>query len=105
MHLKEKEFIRWYDSDCRIRHIHKSYRGKILKFVIQLEVYTKKHWHPVVRYDTVHDFVHRDYLHVDGRINKTPVFIDDYNKALNFAQEDLKANWKLYRKQFLEEVK
>ena len=104
MDIKEREFVRWYDYDCRVRHIHKSYHGKMLKFVVQLEVCVRGRWHPVVRYDTVHDFVHRDYLHANGRIDKTPVFIDDYNKALIFAQEDLKINWKLYRRQFLEEV-
>lgn len=50
------------------------------------------------------DIKKRDYLHADGRIDKTPVFIADYNKAMSFAQDDLKANWKLYRRQFLEEV-
>jgi len=50
-------------------------------------------WHPVVRYDTAHGFAHRDLLDIKGRVKKTPLFNQDYNDALSFAESDLKANW------------
>ncbi len=105
MNIKTREYVRWFDDDCRLRYSHKSYRGRILKFVVQLEVLAKNRWYPVIRYDTAHDFIHRDYLHPNGRVDKTPVFIDDYNKALTFAQEDLRNNWEIYKRRFLEEVR
>jgi hypothetical protein len=59
---------------------------------------------PVVRYDTAHGFVHRDLLDKKGRAVKTPVFNQDLNEALTFAENDLKANWLSYRKRFMEEA-
>ena len=58
-------------------------------------------WYPVVRYDTVHGFAHRDLIDIKGKITKTPLFIQDYNDALTFAESDLKANWGVYRERFL----
>ncbi len=33
---------------------------------------------------------------------KTPLFNQDFNDALTFAENDLKTNWELYKKRFLE---
>ena len=54
-------------------------------------------------YDTAHGFVHRDLLDIKGRVVKTPLFNQDYNDALTFAESDLKSNWEYYKKRFLEE--
>jgi hypothetical protein len=58
-------------------------------------------WHPIVRYDTAHGFAHRDLINRRGDVTKTPLFINDYNDALAFAESDLKANWEIYRERFL----
>jgi len=36
-------------------------------------------------------------------VKKTPLFNQDYNDALTFAEHDLKSNWEFYKKRFLEE--
>jgi len=33
---------------------------------------------------------------------KTPLFNQDFNDALTFAENDLKTNWESYKKRFLE---
>ena len=73
--------------------------------MVQVEILHKDKWHPVVRYDTAHGFAHKDLLHYDGRVDKTPVFCLDYTDALVFAESDIVANWRIYRNMFLKEVK
>lgn len=73
------------------------------EFMVQLEINLKEKWKPVIRYDTVHGFAHRDILKADGRTEKTPLPIGDFNSALTFAEMDLRANWELYRERFLKE--
>ncbi len=36
-----------------------------------------------------------------GNKSKTPIFTEDYNKALTFAEYDIKSNWKMYKEAFL----
>jgi hypothetical protein len=47
---------------------------------------------------------HRDLLTRAGEVTKTPIFTRDYNEALTFAENDLKANWALYKERFLREL-
>ena len=58
----------------------------------------------LTRYDTAHGFAHRDRQHADGSSEKTPLPLEDYRQALNYAEAELKAHWQTYRQQFLEEV-
>ena len=80
-------------------------KGKILYFRVQYETRVKNIWYPVVRYDTAHGFAHRDLLSAIGKVKKTPLFNQNYNDALSFAESDLKNNWKEYKNRFLKEVK
>ena len=76
-----------------------------MSFVVQLEVLHPRRgaWLPVVRYDTAHGFAHRDRVFPDGTVEKTPLPIDDYNQALNYAEIDLRDHWEEYRDRFLKE--
>ena len=53
--------------------------------------------------DTAHGFVHRDRMDLKGTVMKTPLFNQDYNDALTFAESDLKYNWEYYKRQLLED--
>lgn len=72
-------------------------------FRVQYETKIGEFWYPVVRYDTSHGFAHRDIMTLRGSVKKTPLFNQDYNDALTFAENDLKLNWEHYKKRFLEE--
>jgi len=87
----------------RYRHLPIQDRDKIVFFRVQYETKIKDAWYPVVRYDTSHGFAHRDLLDIKGGVEKTPLFNQDFNDALTFAENDLKLNWFYYKNRFLGE--
>lgn len=97
------EYVIRLSPKDRYRHLHVRARDKIVFFRLQLETLVGKEWLPVVRYDTAHGFAHRDLLDQRGHAIKTPLFNQDLNDALTFAENDLKTNWESYRGRFLEE--
>jgi hypothetical protein len=90
------------DSRRRVRHCRVD--NIITEFVIQYEIKIKNEWYPVVRYDTVHGFAHKDIIDPKGKTRKTPLPFNDFNIALTYAERDLKDNWKKYRDNFLKEM-
>ena len=96
------EYIMRVGFSDRYRHLHAKVRGKIVSFRIQYETRINEIWYPVVRYDTAHGLAHRDLLNFRGDVKKTPLFNQDLNDGLTFAENDLKTNWELYKKRFVE---
>lgn len=72
--------------------------------MVQLELKVQNTWHPVIRYDTAHNFTHKDIYRRDGRIDKIPLGINDYSIAMTFAEEELKENWEIFIERFLKET-
>jgi len=103
--LKEREFVILLSHDSRVRHYHSRLKQQVIELMVQLEVNIKGEWRPVVRYDTAHGFAHRDIFHGDGRAEKVPLPIGDYNSTLTFAELDVRSNWELYRQRFVQEVR
>ena len=103
--LKEREFVILLSHDSRVRHYHSRLKQQVIEFMVQLEVNIKGEWRPVVRYDTAHGFAHRDIFYGDGRAEKVPLPIGDYNSTLTFAELDVRSNWELYRQRFVQEVR
>lgn len=77
-------------------------RDQVLRFLVQLECRFNGKWVPVVRYDTAHDFAHRDLLHPSGESAKTRLNVRDFGEALTFALRDLNENWLNYRRRYEE---
>ena len=107
MHSSEKtiECVLRIGPCDRYRHLHIQQGKKIVFFRVQYETRIERQWHAVVRYDTAHGFAHRDLMNIHGEIRKTPLFNQDYNDALTFAESDLKSNWRFYKHAFTEEAK
>ena len=103
MPTKKVEYIIRLGTADRYRHLHINEKGKIVFFRVQYEIKINDIWYPVVRYDTAHGFAHRDLLSLKGNVIKTPLFNQDYNDALTFAENDLKSNWEYYKKRFSED--
>jgi hypothetical protein len=102
MPKKKVEYVIRIGPSDRYRHLHIQGRGKIVFFRIQYETKIGKSWYPVTRYDTSHGFAHRDMMSFTGSVVKTPLFNQDYNDALTFAESDLKLNWEYYKMKFME---
>ena len=102
--IKIRNFVTPYAYDCRKRHQHNRYKNEIVEFIVQLEIYIKGQWHPVIRYDTAHGFAHCDIIHFSGKIEKVRMPTLDYKEALTYADEDLDENWQTYRQRYLMEV-
>jgi len=101
---KVVEFVVPLSPNDRRRHKHISQKGKIIKFVVQYETKIEGKWYPVVRYDTAHNFAHKDILHPYKESEKIMILFKNYNEALTYADNDIKTNWKNYKEQFLAEV-
>lgn len=105
MSNKKVEYVIRIGHFDRYRHLHIQEKGKIVFFRVQYETKIDDVWYPVVRYDTAHGFAHRDLLNIKGDAKKTPLFNQDFNDALTFAENDLKSNWVYYKERFIEENK
>jgi hypothetical protein len=101
---KRVEYSLALGPDDRYRHVHVRLGPEIVYFRLQLETRIRDRWEPVVRYDSAHGFAHRDLLDHSGNVQKTPLFNMDYNEALTFAENDLKANWNSYKRRFMGDV-
>lgn len=100
--MDEREFFIPLPEDTVLRVRYTKDRGRILRFVVQLEALIENSWTPITRYDNAHRFVHRDDLKPDGTQIKTPpmAFAND-EEALNFALQDLRTNSQFYVERYL----
>ncbi|MCC7202250.1 MAG: hypothetical protein IT393_06305 [Nitrospirae bacterium] len=88
--------MRWRhpSNDSRIRVDFTIEKGKVIKFVTQYELLVNDQWHPVIRFDTAHNFVHIDIINPDGiKIKKKLSFLN-HGEALTYSIADLSTNWK-----------
>lgn len=99
-----KSYIFAYAPNCRKRHQHSRYKNEIIEFIVQLEIFVRNKWCPVIRYDTAHGFAHCDIIHWNKKVKKMAIPTLDYRDALTYADEDLNENWEFYRDLFLKEV-
>jgi hypothetical protein len=98
----EKEYIIPYSEDVRKRHYHKTIKGKVVKFMVQLEVTHEGIWKEVVRYDCTHGFAHRDAYNLSGKHVKEELYLS-FEETLTLADDDIDDNWEIYKHRFLEE--
>ncbi len=98
--MAERAYIIPYSGNARKRHYHRTERGRVADFVVQLEVEVKGEWRPVIRYDCSHEFVHRDCYNLKGKQKKEEINLG-YEEALTLADEDIDDNWERYSSNFL----
>jgi hypothetical protein len=98
--MLEKEYLILLDVDARKRHYHVAEAGRVIKFVIQLEINIGGVWKEVIRYDCAHDYTHKDCYNKSGECRKINLYLD-YEDALTMADDDINENWEIYREKFL----
>ena len=99
--MGEKAYTRALGEDARKRHFHKTERGKVISFAVQLEVKIEGTWQPVIRYDCAHDFSHIDRYNMRGEQEKEALQLS-YAESLTLADDDIDLNWETYKTRFLE---
>jgi len=93
-------FIKLASDDDLIRVDFETDRGKVVALhAVQYETRLEGQWAPVARYDTAHGFFHLDLYTARGTV-KYRVFVQDLSRALTFAIDDLKVNWRVYKERF-----
>jgi hypothetical protein len=99
--LTEKEYLIRLGERARKRHYHKTDKGRVIAFMVQLEVEVEEGvWKPVIRYDCAHDFAHRDRYNLKGDRDKEEIALS-YTESLDLADRDVNANWDIYQERFL----
>jgi hypothetical protein len=98
--LPEKEYEILLGENARKRHYHSTERGKIIDFMVQLEVNVKGEWKPVIRYDRAHGYAHCDRYNLKGKKEKEEIYLP-YEEVLTLADEDIDDNWEIYKLRFL----
>jgi len=101
--MAEKEYIIPYRENVRKRHSHTTglwRRGRVSRFMVQLEVKAEGAWREAIRYDCAHGYAHRDIYNLLGKQKKEelPLRFED---ALNLADDDIDDNWETYADRFL----
>ncbi len=69
--MRDIEYERPLDVNTRMHAQYRVTRGRVTRFVVQLEVLLEGRWQPVVRYDTAHRFAHCDLYQPNGQVIKT----------------------------------
>jgi len=98
----EREYLLSPEVGVRIRCFHRTEKGQIVAFTVQLEIEHEGRWQPVIRYDTAHGFTHCDRYRRNGSVVKTELNLP-YSEARTFAEVDIRKHWREYRRYFLGE--
>lgn len=97
------DFVVIIDDGVRKRHYHKSERGKIIYFAVQLEVQVRNEWKVAIRYDCSHGFSLVDKYDIFG--NKTKERLNlTFESALTYGDWDINENWIKHKEAFLKGV-
>lgn len=98
--MPEKQYLILLDIDARKKHYHFTESGRVIKFVVQLELKIGGRWKEILRYDCEHDYAHKDCYNIEGQQRKINLCLD-YENALTLADDDINDNWEIYRERFL----
>jgi hypothetical protein len=84
------DFVVVFEDGVRKRHYHKTEKGQVIDFVVQLEVSIKNEWRAVVRYDCSHGFSHVDRYDMSGKKTKKELrgirVFNGYTQHIGFKQ-------------------
>lgn len=100
--MGEKFWIHDFETgQDRLRVHFMTEHGEVTSiFVIQYEALIDGKWRAIVRFDEAHGFFHRDVMSPTGEQQKIAHSTANKNLALTEAIEDIKENWRAYRKEY-----
>lgn len=100
--MGEKQWLQDFETEMdRLRVHFLTENGHVVAiFVVQYEASINGEWRAIVRYDEAHGFFHRDVLSPSGKQTKTPEAAEEKGLALTQALDDVKRNWRSYRRAY-----
>ncbi|NUO82151.1 hypothetical protein HUU05_18935 [candidate division KSB1 bacterium] len=98
--MHSKEYLLPLSNGVRKRHYHELEKGRVIAFMVQLEIYYEGRWRNVLRYDSAHGFSHIDRYNLKGEQIKESLDLT-FDEALALADVDINENWENYRDRFL----
>ena len=101
---KSVEFVVIIDEGVRKRHKHETNKGRVTRFVVQLEIRVNDKWKVAVRYDCAHGYAHSDQYDINGNHTKKKLHLT-FESSLTYGDWDINENWQNYRKAFLRGIK
>lgn len=99
--MADREYLITYSEDARKRHYHSISKGKVIKFMVQLEVKYEGNWKQVIRYDCAHGYAHQDSYDLHGNYKKEEMSLS-FEEAMTLADDDIDENWENYKNRFSE---
>ena len=97
----EKEFTIERDDGVRERRRFRIIDGKVVYFVVQLEVLVDDGWRAVIRCDNSHSVPDCDRYKLQGDRDKFKLYGMNSDFVFADAQRSLNASWQIYVAQFL----
>ena len=85
--MVDKEFTKVisHSKNDRLRLKIETEKGKVVDIVVQYEGKFDEEWHPIVRYDCSHGFLHRDIMFPGGKKEKYPRFFS-YSPYVDYSR-------------------
>lgn len=95
--MGKKDYIIKIDNTIRIFVYCETMKGKVIRFVVKLEILVGTDWIEIERYDNYHGYVHKD-IHGKDQKKKQIIKYELVNNesGLNMAIEDFRKNYQLY---------
>lgn len=105
--MGEKQWLQDFETGLdRLRVHFLTENGRVIAiFVVQYEAYIGGEWRAIVRYDEAHGFFHRDVLSPSGKQTKSAESAAEKGLALTQALDDLKRNWRSYRRVYENQIR
>jgi hypothetical protein len=96
-----KEYFLEIEEGTIIYVYFKTEKGDVVEFVVKLLSLFEGGWHEILRYDSGHDYPHKDILNTDGGVIRK-VWYDFLNngQALTMAIADIKDNFRFYKERY-----
>ena len=100
--IREEQYTIRLSSRGRIHVDFKTKKGKVADFAVNFEIFYKKEWQPILRYDSAHQetekqkwkFPHKHTFYPDGRETIISMGKINMDTALTFAIKDIQKNFK-----------
>lgn len=101
--MSEKSYTIWLNDRCFINVYFETFNGRVIMFVVRLNLMEGRTTRSVARYDTAHGCPHLDLVDVRGRLREKRWLLGmSLEDALQYAISEFKENYEHYLEDFKE---